>query len=95
MKLQANEIELRGDWILVDGRVDGDATCKRIQELIATHLQEVATSSCGWKTLFRDPEDGRFWERTYPQSELHGGGPPCLTCIDHLDASKKYSVTAV
>ena len=35
-------------------------------------------------------ERRRFWERTYPQGELHGGGPPALTHIPSDAATIKY-----
>jgi Immunity protein 27 len=31
--------------------------------------------------LFRDPGDDRYWERTYPQGEAQGGGPPPLIAL--------------
>ena len=60
----------------INGRVRGDATCQRIESLTTNDLQEVAISKQwgGWETLFRDPDDGRYWERTYPQGEMQGGG---------------------
>jgi hypothetical protein len=45
-----------------------------------------------WETLYRDPNDGRYWERTYPHSDWHGGGPPCLTKITFDAAKEKYKV---
>jgi hypothetical protein len=45
----------------------------------------------GWETLFLDPTDGRYWERTYPQGEQHGGGPAALLLIRVADARKKYT----
>jgi len=46
-------------------------------------------------TLYRDPDDGRYWERTYPQSELHGGGPPELRVLATEDARQKYGAQLV
>jgi hypothetical protein len=39
--------------------------------LTRQHLRQIAVSegSGGWETLFQDPNDGRYWERTFPQSE--------------------------
>ena len=66
------------------------ATASRIAWLTATALTRIAQSADGWDTLYRDPADGRYWEHTYPQSELHGGGPPRLACVA-LDAVRsKY-----
>ncbi|MET2830342.1 Imm27 family immunity protein [Mesorhizobium shangrilense] len=79
-KLEPNEQLLTGSWIVQDGKVRGDPICVRIEWLLAHHLQKVTDSpqSGAWETLYLDPHDGRYWERTYPHGELHGGGPPQL-----------------
>jgi hypothetical protein len=91
-KLQPNEQILTGRWLLEDGHARADATCERIEWLIAHHLQKIADSpqSGHWKTLYRDPDDGRHWERTYPHGEMHGGGPPQLKSLTIQEASEKY-----
>jgi hypothetical protein len=43
-----------------------------------------------WETLFQDHDDGRYWERTYPNSEMHEGGPPALVCVSEEEAKAKY-----
>jgi hypothetical protein len=80
LKLQPSETELVGAWTAANGQVQADATCERIERLTAYHLRKVGVGSIsgGWETLFQDPDDERFWERTYPQGEMHGGGPPRL-----------------
>jgi len=90
--LQPNEQILTGTWLCEAGRARSDAACERIEWLIAHHLQKVADSpqSGAWETLYRDTEDGRYWERTYPQSGMHGGGPPQLKCLTIQEASEKY-----
>ena len=92
MKLRSTETELVGKWEIVAGHVRGDATCERIEWLIANHLKKIALSnqSGGWETLFVDPDDGRYWERTYPQGEIQGGGPPLLSALDAREAHAKY-----
>ncbi|TAM82491.1 MAG: hypothetical protein EPN47_07455 [Acidobacteria bacterium] len=91
-KLQPNEQLLTGAWIVQDGKVIGDTTCERIAWLVSNHLRKITHSiqSGGWDTLYRDPEDGRYWERTYPQGGLHGGGPPELRCLTVEEARRKY-----
>jgi hypothetical protein len=54
---------------------------QRIEALVARYLQPVATDRSGRNQLYRDPGDGRYWEFTYTQSGIHGGGPPKLTCL--------------
>ncbi len=58
--------------------------------LIRTHLRELGKDSSGWEALYRDPDDGRLWELTYPKSELHGGGPPQLRSLAPDEARKNY-----
>lgn len=85
-----NEQAITGAWIASGPRVVGDAACERIRALMESHLQKVAIAQNGWETLYRDPDDLRLWEHTYPQSEMHGGGPPELRVIE-LDAARlKY-----
>jgi hypothetical protein len=43
----------------------------------------------GWNALYRDPNDCRYWELTYPEGELHGGGPPQLRCLTADEARQK------
>jgi hypothetical protein len=94
MKLRPDETVLTGNWIVQNRQVSADATCERIEELISSQLQKVADDpqSGGWETLYKDPDDGRYWERTYPQGEMHGGGPPELRYLATEQAKKKYGV---
>ena len=90
MELEANETLLVGQWIFHDGRMSADDACARIERLTHGVLDQVAVGN--WKILFRDPRDGRFWEKTYPQSELRGGGPPTLTQIPEERARTDYQI---
>jgi hypothetical protein len=40
--------------------------------------------------LYRDPVTGRLWELTWPQSDLHGGGPPRLRLVQADEVRPKY-----
>lgn len=91
--LSANEVNLVGEWLFIDGKVIGDQVCQRIEKLVANHLDELAHSPGGWSILYQDPMDGRFWERTYPQGHLQGGGPPALNCIGQAEANLRYTFT--
>jgi hypothetical protein len=90
--IQPHETELAGKWVVEGGRVRGDATCDRIKWLTQSWLEQVAYSRDGgaWETLYRDPSDGRLWERTYPQCEMHAGGPPRLVFLTPERAAEKY-----
>ena len=95
MKIQPTETLLSGKWLSRDGRAVGDEACDRINGLVRSHLRKLGHDASGWEVLYRDPDDGRLWELTYPQSELHGGGPPQLRCLTLDEALRKYGDVAV
>ena len=95
MKIDPKEEEIRCEWTLNGSQVRGDANCDRIDELIDSHLREIARAPSGWETLYIDPDDGRFWELTYPRGEMHGGGPPLLRHLSGAEAGAKYGEIAL
>jgi len=58
-------------------------------------LREIGRDAGGWDILYRDPQDGRYWELIYPRSHMHGGGPPELRCLTPEETEKKYGKTAM
>ena len=92
MKLMPNETELKGTWTLDAGKMVPDDSCTRIESLISDHLKEVGCDSSGWDKLFQDPNDGRYWELLYLNSEMAGGGPPTLRVIAEDAAREKYEI---
>jgi len=90
--LRADEQRLDGLWELRDGHVVGDAACERIETLITKHLERITTDASGWDTLYRDPQDGRYWELVYLHSEMHGGGPPSLIQVQKSVIKEKYGL---
>jgi hypothetical protein len=89
-RIAANETDLSGAWEMRGGKLVADPVCARIEWLVSNQLVHLGTDSGGWDELYRDPDDGRMWELTWPQSELHGGGPPRLTCLMIQAARDKY-----
>ena len=85
-----DETEIVGEWIVYEGEVQGDESCQRIHTLTKCYLEKLGSDQTGWETLYRDPGDGRLWERSYPQSEMHGGGPPTLRIVDREQIATKY-----
>src|ERR1700735_4366271 len=88
--LRPDETELTGHWRVVAGNTIADETCERIQQLVRERLVKIATDNSGWQTLYRDPQDSRLWELTYPQGAMQGGGPPKLTCVSVQRAKAVY-----
>jgi hypothetical protein len=90
VNISPEETEIIGSWETVAGRVTKDEQAHRVESLVRGYLKPVANSSGGWERLFKDPADGRFWELTYPNSELHGGGPPKLAVLTKEEATRRY-----
>ena len=90
MDIRPSETVLTGQWITQGGHPVADDVCKRILALTKSHLVEIGRDASGWNALYRDPNDGRYWELSYPQSELHGGGPPQLQCLTANEARQRY-----
>jgi hypothetical protein len=89
--IKPDEYEIVGGWIKSGDRIVGDKACERVHRFTEDgYLAKLGTDSSGWETLFRDPNDGRYWERTYPHSEMHGGGPPALLNLTETQARDRY-----
>jgi len=74
--------ELVGGWIVdPTGRLVGDEVEQLIWEAVRNHFTRVGERDSGWITLYQDSSNGSHWELTFPQSEMHGGGPAKLTRI--------------
>lgn len=95
ISIDPSETLLTGRWIAQGGRVVADDVSKRIIALTQSHLQKIGADDSGWNTLYRDPNDGRYWEHSYPQSELHGGGPPELRWLTAEEARQKYGTQLI
>ena len=89
-EIKPNEMLITGRWSMSNGSMVADQNCRRIEQLTQSHLIKVQHDWSGWETLYRDSNDGRFWELTYPQGEMQGGGPPQLRCISPREAAEKY-----
>lgn len=86
-ELAPEETELVGMWLDTGLKVMGDAVTDRVEWLTAERLELLAESS-GGDRLYRDPRDGRLWERRLP----FAGGPPSLLLIDASVAAGKYGI---
>jgi Immunity protein 27 len=78
--------------VSTSGGVVGDENANRIEQLTQNYLTRIADSHDGWSTLYRDPNDGRYWEMTYPESGRHGGGPPTLKVVDLGELRTRFDI---
>jgi hypothetical protein len=93
MRIAPNETEIVGSWAMANGHMTEDEASLRITSLIETELQHLATSNDGWEKLYRDPQDGRYWELTYIHSDMQCGGPRALVLADLRKALDKYGIS--
>ena len=92
-KIQSNDIQIVGTWTFKNGEIIADKNCKRIEYLINSELKKVSSNESGWSTLYLDSQYNNYWELTYPESEMHGGGPPKLEKVTDLNMlNKKYNL---
>lgn len=81
--------KLRGHWTQdSSGRSVGDEVCEQIRILLTQRLKRIANGD--WTTLYRDTQDGSYWELSFPESHHHGGGPPMLERLDEAAAKARY-----
>lgn len=87
--LRAEETELVGMWLDLGMKVTGDAVYDRVEWLTATRLEKLAENRTELAELYRDPRDGRLWEKILPFVD----GPPTLRCITKADAALRFGIT--
>ena len=90
--LGPDERELVGAWVERDGRRELDDVDRRIFWLVTRRLVPRGVTQLRWEQLYQDPRDGRYWELTFPEGSLHGGGPRRLVWVAALVAREKYGV---
>ena len=90
--LEPDERQLLGGWTEREGRREHDEVDRRIFWLVTRRLVARGQANQGWDQLYQDPRDGRFWELTFPEGSLHGGGPRRLECVAALVVREKYGV---
>jgi len=98
-RIQPHETEFAGKWVIEGGRVRGDATCERLKWLTQTYLVPIAyrVQSPGRKqeALYRDPIDGRLWERSFQLNKTNRDGPARLAVLTPQQAEEKYTAFAL
>jgi hypothetical protein len=88
-KLQKHEAGIVGGWIYENSKMLADDNTLRIQWLVGHYLLKTSTEDGGWTNNYQDPEDGRYWQHSYPKSYMHGGGPPMLEHVTPVTIAYK------
>jgi len=88
-KPHSSEAGIVGDWIFENNKMRSDDNTLRIEWLVNNYLVKTGTEDGGWTTNYQDPEDGRYWQHSYPKSYMHGGGPPMLEQITPVTIAYK------
>lgn len=58
-----------------------------------TNLEKIASDESGWETLFFNRKSNKYLEKTYPNSEFHGGGTPKFNEVELTEnIKKKYKI---
>ncbi len=79
-----------GKWIVQDGKVIGDDNYEEIKRMKESELIKIADRDGGWTILYRNKNKNNYWELTYPQGEMHGGGPPSLELLNEVEIKERY-----
>jgi hypothetical protein len=62
------------------------------QEFARKNLVQVVVDDVNWNVLHRNPETGEYWKEFFPQSEMHGGGPPVFIKISEEEAKREFKI---
>jgi hypothetical protein len=73
--------ELSDHWEVDGTRLIARGDADTIDEMLESKLEKQKADTSGWYVLYRHRDTGQFWELTYPQSHMHGGGPRLLRCL--------------
>ncbi len=87
--LKEHETELVGMWLDLGLKVTGDAICDRIEWLTDTRLERLSKNGELLAELYRDPNDGRLWEKILPFVD----GPPTLRVVTPAAAAERFGCT--
>ena len=83
---------LVGSWIKRGGSVVADGIELEIERILRDELRHIAYSDDGWEQLLLDKVVDEYWELTFPEGELHGGGPRMLSPVTNDYARTKYGI---
>jgi hypothetical protein len=90
MEIKSDETSIVEQWEFVNNKMISNEQGKRIEWLRKNYLTKIATDESGWLVIYQDPNDKRYWELSYPNGEMQGGGPKLLKVIPKEEAMSKY-----
>ena len=90
--LGPEERVLVGGWIEGEGGRALDEVDRRIFWLVTRRLVPRGIAHGAWEQLYQDLRDGRYWELSFPEGSLFGGGPRRLERIAAAVARERYGV---
>lgn len=65
-------------------------TGNEVVEFIRNRCIEIASDASGWVDLFQERDTKEYWVRSYPDSQMHGGGQPMLTPVSAAKAKEDF-----
>jgi hypothetical protein len=68
------------------------SSAKEIDLFITSSCQKLASSECGWETLFFESKRAKYWVKSYPNSYMHGGGEPNLSELSENEAKERFGI---
>jgi hypothetical protein len=71
----SDRADLVDQWIMRGSRMSLEGDARDIDALLSNELIRMTATDGGWRILYRHRTTGALWELSYPQSEMHGGGP--------------------
>ena len=74
--------DLNDIWSFENGRMVECGDGAIITGMLEHELESLRTEDGGWATIYRHRDTGDLWELSYPQAEVHGGGPRRLRLLN-------------
>ena len=68
----------------------GDEIERQIWDMVRNRLNRLGERDGGWAMLYHDSSADIYWELSFPQSEMHGGGPARLAPIRSDEIPARY-----
>ena len=79
---------LRDTWVMHGSEIKAEGDAAKITDLLKDKLERLNVTDGGWRRLLRRSTDGSLWELSFPQSEMHGGGPRVLIELEITDPAE-------